>query len=118
MQRTRIEKHESLIHQVINEYLIKKGKGFLKNEFITIMGIKLSADLSIALIFVSVLNHDKNEFVEKLLNSKKYDVKNYLSKNIGKKIRKIPEIKFIIDNSEHQASKIDVILSNLNIPPK
>ena len=37
MQRTRIEKHESLIHQVINEYLIKKGKGFLKNEFITIM---------------------------------------------------------------------------------
>ena len=32
MQRTRIEKHESLIHQVINEYLIKKGKGFLKNE--------------------------------------------------------------------------------------
>ena len=57
MQRTRIEKHESLIHQVINEYLIKKGKGFLKNEFITIMGIKLSADLSIALIFISVLNH-------------------------------------------------------------
>jgi len=42
MQRTRIEKHESLIHQVINEYLIKKGKSFLKNEFITIMGIKLS----------------------------------------------------------------------------
>ena len=34
------------------------------------------------------------------------------------KIRKIPEIKFIIDNSEHQASKIDIILSNLNIPPK
>ena len=118
MQRTRIEKHESLIHQVISEYLIKKGKGFLKNEFITIMGIKLSADLSIALIFVSVLNHDKNEFVEKLLNSKKYDVKNYLSKSIGGKIRKIPEIKFIIDNSEHQASKIDIILSNLNIPPK
>ena len=30
MQRARIEKHESLIHQVINEYLIKEGKGFLK----------------------------------------------------------------------------------------
>ena len=76
MQRARIEKHESLIHQVINEYLIKEGKGFLKNEFITIMGIKLSPDLSIALIFVSVLNHDKNEFVEKLLTAKKYDFKN------------------------------------------
>ena len=58
----------------------------------------------------------------KLLEFNKKDLfselKNYLSKSIGKKIRKIPEIKFIIDNSEHQASKIDIILSNLNIPPK
>ena len=67
MQRTRIEKHESLIDQVISEYLIKKGKDFLKNEFITIMGIKLSSDLSIALIFVSVLNHNKNEFEKNYL---------------------------------------------------
>ena len=37
-------------------------------------------------------NNILNEFIEKLLNSKKYDVKNYLSKSIGKKIRKIPEI--------------------------
>ena len=56
MKRQRIEKHESLIHQVINEYLIREGKSFLGNEFVTIMGIKLSPDLSVALIFVSVLN--------------------------------------------------------------
>jgi len=118
MQRTRIEKHESLIHQVINEYLIKEGKGFLKNEFITIMGIKLSPDLSIALIFVSVLNNDKSEFVEKLLTAKKYDFKSYLSKSIGKKIRKIPDIKFIVDDTEYEASRIDNIISKLNIPSK
>ena len=50
MKRHRIERHESLIHQTINEYLIREGKSFLKKEFITIMGIKLSPDLSIALI--------------------------------------------------------------------
>ena len=55
MKRQRIEKHESLIHQVINEYLIREGKSFLGNEFVTIMGIKLSPDLSVALIFVSVV---------------------------------------------------------------
>ena len=36
MQRTRIEKHESLIHQVINEYLIKK----LKHQIIMLILIK------------------------------------------------------------------------------
>ena len=58
---------------MVNEYLIREGKSFLGNEFITIMGIKLSPDLSVALIFVSVLNNEKSEFVKKKLLEKKYD---------------------------------------------
>lgn len=118
MKRQRIEKHESLIHQVINEYLIREGKSFLGNEFVTIMGIKLSPDLSVALIFVSVLNNEKSQFVEEKLLERKYDVKQFLSRSIGKKVRKIPEIKFILDSSEHDASRINKIISDLDIPPK
>lgn len=118
MKRQRIEKHESLIHQVINEYLIREGKSFLGNEFVTIMGIKLSPDLSVALIFVSVLNNEKSQFVEERLSERKYDVKQFLTRSIGKKIRKIPEIKFILDSSEHDASRINKIISDLDIPPK
>ena len=118
MKRQRIEKHESLIHQVINEYLIREGKSFLGNEFVTIMGIKLSPDLSVALIFVSVLNNEKSQFVEERLSERKYDAKQFLARSIGKKIRKIPEIKFILDSSEHDASRINKIISDLDIPPK
>ena len=118
MKRQRIEKHESLIHQVINEYLIREGKSFLGNEFVTIMGIKLSPDLSVALIFVSVLNNEKSQFVEERLSERKYDVKQFLARSIGKKIRKIPEIKFILDSSEYDASRINKIISDLDIPPK
>ena len=118
MKRQRIEKHESLIHQVINEYLIRDGKSFLGNEFVTIMGIKLSPDLSVALIFVSVLNNEKSQFVEEKLLERKYDIKQFIARSIGKKIRKIPEIKFILDSSEHDASRINKIISDLDIPPK
>ena len=118
MIRQRSEKHESLIHQVINEYLIRDGKSFLGNEFVTIMGIKLSPDLSVALIFVSVLNNEKSQFVEEKHLERKYDVKQFLARSIGKKIRKIPEIKFILDSSEHDASRINKIISDLDIPPK
>ena len=118
MKRQRIEKHESLLHRIINDYIIKEGKSFLRNEFVTIMGIKLSPDLSIALIFISPLDNTKSEFVEKKFVEKKHDIKQYIVKEIGKKIRKIPEIKFIIDNSEHEASRINKILSDLNIPNK
>ena len=118
MKRQRIEKHESLIHQVVNEYFLREGKAFLKNEFVTVMGIKLSPDLSVALIFVSVLNNSKSEFVETALNKKKHEAKRFIVRAIGKKIRKIPEIKFIVDSSEYEATRINKIISKLSIPPK
>ena len=118
MKRQRIEKHESLIHQVVNEYFLREGKSFLKNEFVTVMGIKLSPDLSVALIFVSVLNNSKSEFVENTLNKKKHEAKRFIVRAIGKKIRKIPEIKFIVDSSVHEATRINKIISKLSIPPK
>ena len=118
LKRQRIEKHESLIHRVVNEYIIKEGKSFLKNEFVTVMGIKLSPDLSVALIFISVLNNSKSDFVNGRFQERRHEIKQYIVKAIGKKIRKIPEIKFIIDSTEHEASKGNNIISNLNIPPK
>ena len=118
LKRQRIEKHESLIHRVVNEYFIRKGKSFLKNEFITVMGIKLSPDLSIALIFISVLNNKKTSFVKNILIERKHEVKQFIVKSIGKKIRKIPEIKFIFDSTEHDAARVNKIISDLNIPSK
>ena len=117
-KRQRIEKHESLIHGVVNEYILKEGKSFLKNEFVTVMGIKLSPDLSVALIFISVLDNSKSDFVNERFQERKHDIKQYLVKAIAKKIRKIPEIKFIIDSTEHEASRVNKIISNLDIPPK
>ncbi len=118
MKRQRIEKHESLIHRVVNEYILKEGKSFLKNEFVTVMGIKLSPDLSVALIFISVLDNSKSDFVNERFQERKHDIKQYIVRAIGKKIRKIPEIKFIIDSTEHEASRVNKIISNLDIPPK
>ena len=118
LKRQRIEKHESLIHGVVNEYILKEGKSFLKNEFVTVMGIKLSPDLSVALIFISVLDNSKSDFVNERFQERKHDIKQYIVKAIAKKIRKIPETKFIIDSTEHEASRVNKIISNLDIPPK
>ena len=115
LKRQRIEKHESLIHGVVNEYILKEGKSFLKNEFVTVMGIKLSPDLSVALIFISVLDNSKSDFVNERFQERKHDIKQYIVKTIAKKIRKIPEIKFIIDSTEHEASRVNKIISNLDL---
>ena len=35
MEKKRLEKYESLIHSIINEYFIVEGKGLIKNNFLT-----------------------------------------------------------------------------------
>ena len=43
MQKKRLEKYESLIHGVLNQYLTIEGRGLLKNNFVTIMGVRVSS---------------------------------------------------------------------------
>ena len=47
MEKKRLEKYESLIHSIINEYFIVEGKGLIKNNFLTIMGVKASSNMSL-----------------------------------------------------------------------
>ena len=79
------------------------------------MGIKLSPDLSVALIFISVLDNTKSEFVNQKFDEKKHDIKQFLARSIGKKIRKIRQIKFIVDSTEHAASRINKIISKIQV---
>ena len=57
------------------------------------------------------------DFVNERFQERKHDIKQYIVRAIAKKIRKIPEIKFIIDSTEHEASRVNKIISNLDIPP-
>ena len=64
------------------------------------------------------MNNKNTDFVENILTEKKHDVKQFIVKSIGKKIRKIPEIKFIFDSTEHDAARVNKIISDLKIPSK
>ena len=81
--------------------------------FITITGAKLSSDHKWLDVFVSILGEE-----EKIKNSL-VGLKNccgFIKKNLVKKFRlkSIPNIKFIYDQSIDQGLKISEILENLN----
>jgi ribosome-binding factor A len=114
---TRQHKFSRLIQKELSDIFQRDQRGILDNAFITIADVKVSPDLGIARIYISMmLAKDKQAVLEKL-NTHKKEIRKNLGDRIGKQVRIIPELSFYIDEVEENAQRMDALLRNLNIPP-
>ena len=115
---TRQQKFSRLIQKELSDVFTRDKRGILDNTFITIADVKVSTDLSIAKIYISMtLAKDKQKVLEKL-NANKKEIRRALGEKIGKQVRIVPEIIFYIDEVEENAQRIEDLIKNLNIPPE
>lgn len=77
----------------------------------------MSPDLGLAKIYISMmLNKDKQGTLDKI-NAHKKEIRKALGDKIGKQVRIIPELIFLIDELEENAMRMDALIKSLNIPP-
>jgi len=89
----------------------------LENAFITIVEVRMSPDLSLAKVYISMmLAPDKQRVLNKLDTHKK-EIRHALGDRIRNQARIIPELAFFIDEVEEKAQRMDDLLKGLNIPP-
>lgn len=116
-ESTRQQKYSRLIQKDISDIFQKDKMGIFSNTFVSVVDVKVTADLSVAKIYLSMmLVPDKQALLEKI-DLHKSEIRKALGNKIGKQVRKIPELIFIIDEVEEKASRIDQIIDNLDIPP-
>lgn len=114
---TRQQKFSRLIQKELSDIFQRDRRGILNNVLITIADVRVSPDLSVARIFISMmLAKDKAKVLENL-NLHKREVRKELGERIGKQVRIIPELIFVIDEVEENAQRIEDLIKNLNIPP-
>lgn len=113
---TRQLKFARLIQKEISGIFQRDKRGILDNTFVTIAEVKVSPDLGVAKIYVSMmLAKDKQGVLEKI-NSRKGEIRKALGDKIRKQVRVIPELIFYLDEVEENAQRMDTLISNLNIP--
>lgn len=116
-ESTRQQKFGRLIQKEISEIFQRDKRGILENTFVTIADVKMSPDLGVAKIYISMmLAKDKQQTLENL-NTRKGEIRKALGEKIRKQVRVIPELIFFIDETEENAYKLEELLKKLNIPP-
>ena len=114
---TRQLKFARLIQKEVSDIFQRDKRGILDNAFVTIADVKVSPDLSVAKIYVSMmLEKDKPNILERI-NRRKSEVRKALGERIRRQVRIIPELVFYIDEVEENAIRIESLIDSLNIPP-
>ncbi len=113
---TRQLKFARLIQKEISDIFQRDKRGILDNTFITVADVKVSPDLGVAKIFISMLlAKDKQAVLEKI-NGRKSEIRKALGDQIRQQVRVIPELIFYLDEVEENAQRMDSLIKNLNIP--
>lgn len=118
MTSTRQLKFSRLIQKELGELFQRDQKSFFSGNIISVTQVDVTPDFSIAHVYLGlVLDGDKEEMMKKV-QFHKGDIKRNLSRSIGRKVRKIPDLNFHLDLGAEHAQKMENIFKNLNIPPE
>ncbi|MDY6287921.1 MAG: ribosome-binding factor A [Bacteroidales bacterium] len=123
MQTTRQNKIARLIQQDLGEIFLKEMKPVLGSSLVTVTGVRISPDLSIARVHVSIMPigtiparagqpeqpATRQGIVDAILTHSS-DIRRRLGLREGKQLRIIPQLDYFLDDSLDYAERIDRLL--------
>ena len=107
---SRMNKIEDLLHKEIANIIVTRIDNPVIKNTVTITDIKVSKDIRSAIVYFITLDKNYNK-VEKKINDLKPTIKHYLSKNVH--LKRIPDIKFIFDDTVIKGQRINKLLDSL-----
>ena len=117
METTRQKKIAGILQNDLTLILQKLLKSVGKNSVISsITKVKVSPDLSLAKIYVSVFPINQVKTVLELIEINKSSIRNSLGILIKNQVRRIPALAFYVDDSLEQISKIEKALQEDSNP--
>lgn len=123
MESTRQNKISRLIQQDLGDIFLREMKPVLGNSLITVTGVRITPDLSIARVHVSIMPigeipatptepakpATKQDIIDTILTHAA-DIRRRLGNREGKQLRIIPQIEYYLDDSLDYVENIERLL--------
>lgn len=117
MESKRQQKVGRQIQKDLGEIFQKDANHLTQGAFVTITAVRVTPDLGIARAYLSFLP-DKNKqiLLETIQDNTKF-IRQKLADRVRHQLRIIPHLQFYIDDTAEYAAKMDLLFSNIVIPP-
>ena len=110
MESTRQLKVAKEIQKVMAEIIRSKGMAAFGGALVSVSGVKISPDLSVAKIYVSVFPSEKAKAVMAMLEENIRALRGEMGSKVAKQLRIVPEIIFYLDSSLDYVEHIEELL--------
>ena len=109
METTRQNKISRLLQKELSEIFLLQTKA-MPGVLVSVSAVRISPDMSIARVYLSVFPSEKAEEIVKNVNDNMKTLRYELGTRVRHQLRIIPELKFFVDDSLDYIEKIDSLL--------
>jgi ribosome-binding factor A len=117
MESKRQQKVGRQIQKDLGEIFQKDAHHLTSGAFVTITAVRVTPDLSIARAYLSFLpDKNKTMLLETIKENTRF-IRQKLAERVRHQLRIVPHLQFYIDDTAEYAAKMDLLFSDLVIPP-
>jgi ribosome-binding factor A len=110
MESTRQKKVARLVQKELGNYFQRGSSSFSSGRIITVTVVRISPDLSLAKVYLSIFPSDNaGEVLQTILDNRKI-IRHELGKKVRHQLRTVPELAFFVDDSLDYVDNIEELL--------
>lgn len=109
MEGTRLSKIGRLLQKELSE-LFRKQTAMMHGTLITVSTVRVSPDLSVAKVYLSIFPSEKGKELLDTIEKNKKALRYDLGQIVRTQLRRIPELVFFLDDSLDYVENIDKLL--------
>jgi len=114
VESRRQQKVAKLIQQELGMLIEREVSFHFGKAMLTVSEVKITPDLLVARVYISIYNADKAEEVFQNFKAHTSEIRYKLGKKIRHQLRRIPELQFYKDGSLDEVFRIEQILRESN----
>jgi ribosome-binding factor A len=112
MESTRQKKVNRLLQRDLGSYFQQNGTEFAKGSMITVTGVRVSPDLGLAKVYLSIFGGDEPQEIVDNITKRTWQVRKDLAAKVRNQLRVTPDLSFFLDDSLDHIENIDDLLKN------
>ena len=109
-ETTRQQKVARQIQKDLAEIIRARGMAAYDGALLTVSGVKITPDLALAKVYVSIFPSAKATAVMEQLQNETSRLRGELGRRVSKQLRIVPELVFYLDDSLDYVEHIDELL--------